>query len=276
MALNNPEQDREMLAVTERLARVRNILLVLSGKGGVGKSTVAVNIAAALAREGKSVGLLDIDIHGPSVPGMMALDGEPVLSHEDAMLPVEYTPNLKVMSVGFLLKARGDAVIWRGPMKYGVIKQFLGNVEWGDLDYLVVDSPPGTGDEPLSVAQMAGNRAVAVVVTTPQRVSVDDVRRSIGFCRSLEIGVAGIVENMSGLVCPHCGETIPVFDTGGGKALAEEMGVPFLGGIPLDPSVVRSGDRGRPVVLESGDSPAAAAFRAVVEHIQSYFNTQEG
>ncbi len=270
MAMEQPGQDKEQQAVEERLARIGRVLLVLSGKGGVGKSTVAVNIAAALARDGKEVGLLDVDIHGPSIPGMLGLEGEPVLTHDGALLPVEFTPNLKVMSIGFLLKGRNEAVIWRGPMKFGVIRQFMGDVEWGALDYLVIDSPPGTGDEPLSVAQMAGKRAEAVIVTTPQRVSVDDVRKSVDFCRKLELPVAGIVENMSGFVCPHCGDTVDIFDSGGGKRLAEEAGVNFLGSVPLDPCVVRSGDAGRPFVLEGDDTPVTRAFRNVVNNIETW------
>ena len=267
MSTQNPEQEKEQQAIDQRLSRIKHILLVLSGKGGVGKSTVAVNIAASLAREGLEVGLLDVDIHGPSIPGMLGLAGEQVLTNDGAMLPVEFTPNLKVMSIGFLLHGREEAVIWRGPMKYGVIQQFLGNVEWGDLDYLVVDSPPGTGDEPLSVAQMVGKKAAAVIVTTPQRVAIDDVRKSIDFCRKLEMPIAGVVENMSGFVCPHCNKTVDIFDVGGGKKLADETGVPFLGSIPLEPQVVRASDSGKPFVIGNSDSAAARAFHAVIEKL---------
>jgi Mrp family chromosome partitioning ATPase len=191
------------------------------------------------------------------------------------MLPVEFTPNLKVMSIGFLLKDRNDAVIWRGPVKHGVIRQFIADVEWGELDYLVVDSPPGTGDEPLSVAQMIGKQASAVIVTTPQRVSIDDVRKCIDFCRKVELPVAGIVENMSGFICPHCGGTVDIFKTGGGKQLAGETGEPFLGSVPLDPLVVRSCDDGEPFIVRHADSAAARAFRGVVERILSKDNEKE-
>jgi Mrp family chromosome partitioning ATPase len=206
---------------------------------------------------------------------MLGLDNEQIITHDGAMLPVEFTPNLKVMSIGFLLHGREEAVIWRGPMKYGVIQQFLGNVEWGDLDYLVVDSPPGTGDEPLSIAQMVGKRAAAVIVTTPQRVSIDDVRKSIDFCRKLEMPIIGIVENMSGFVCPHCGETVNIFETGGGRQLAEEAGVPFLGSIPLEPQVVRASDAGRPFVVGHPDTPAALTFQKLVDNILSFTETKE-
>ena len=275
MEMHNPEQDREQQAVEKRLSKIRHIMLVLSGKGGVGKSTVAANIAVELARGGREVGLLDVDIHGPSIPGMLGLEHETVLSHDASLLPVEFTPNLRVMSIGFLLKGRDDAVIWRGPMKHGVIRQFIADVEWGELDYLVVDSPPGTGDEPLSVAQMIGKQAHAVIVTTPQRVSIDDVRKCIDFCRKVELSVAGIVENMSGFICPHCGGSVDIFETGGGKRLAEESGVPFLGSIPLDPLVVRSCDNGEPFIVRHADSAAARAFRGVVERILSKDNEKE-
>ncbi len=269
------DEEREKKEIEERLSRIGRILLVLSGKGGVGKSTVAVNIAVGLAREGLNVGLLDVDIHGPSIPGMLGLENSHVITHDGAMLPVEFTPNLKVMSIGFLLQGTGEAVIWRGPMKYGVIRQFVGNVDWGDLDYLIVDSPPGTGDEPLSIAQMTTGRASAVIVTTPQKVSIDDVRKSVDFCRKVEVPIAGIVENMSGFVCPHCGGTVNVFETDGGKRLAEESGVPFLGAVPLDPRVVRSCDDGHPCVLSRDDSAAAKAFERIVEKLQSHDTKKE-
>jgi len=261
------EQENEKKAIEERLAPIKNILLVLSGKGGVGKSTVAVNLAAEISRAGKHVGLLDVDIHGPSIPSMLGLEGTQVLYSGNAILPVRYADNLSVMSIGFLLKDRGDAVIWRGPLKYNVIKQFIADVEWGELDYLVVDSPPGTGDEPLSVAQLTAPKARAIVVTTPQRVSIDDVRKSINFCSKLEMPVAGIIENMSGFVCPHCGERVDIFDTGGGELLAKEMNVPFLGRIPIDPGIVEACDHGGPYVLNNGGSETAKAFHSAIEPV---------
>jgi len=261
------QQKNDEQAIKKRLKPIKKIVLVLSGKGGVGKSTVAVNLAAELARNGKRTGLLDIDFHGPSIPSMLGLDRPPILYNESAIVPIKYNDNLSVMSIGFLLKERGDAVIWRGPMKYGVIKQFLADVEWGELDYLIVDSPPGTGDEPLSVAQLTSQKAVAVVVTTPQRVSIDDVRKSVNFCRKLELPVAGIIENMSGFVCPHCGERVDIFDTGGGESLAQEMNVPFLGRIPIVPGIVEACDHGTPFVLDNGDSETVKAFRSSVEQI---------
>jgi len=258
-----PDESREAFlerrAIAERLCRIRHKILVLSGKGGVGKSTVAVNLALCLSQAGRRVGLLDVDIHGPSIPRLLRLEGSPVQATGKGIMPVE-AGMMKVMSIGFLLDRRETAVIWRGPMKMNLIRQFLKDVEWGDLDYLVIDSPPGTGDEPLSVCQLIEDADGAVVVTTPQELALDDVRKSVTFCRSLELPVLGVIENMSGLVCPRCGERIDVFKRGGGKRLAEEMGVPFLGEIPVDLGVMAGGDCGRPVVVAERDSSAAQRF----------------
>jgi ATP-binding protein involved in chromosome partitioning len=231
----------------ERLKKIRHKVLVLSGKGGVGKSTVAVNLAASLSAAGKRVGLLDVDIHGPSVPKMLHLENTKVEMTESGIVPLE-KDGLKVMSLGFLIPNPDDAVIWRGPVKIGVIEQFLRDVNWGELDYLIIDSPPGTGDEPLSVCQLVKNPDGAVIVTTPQDVATSDVRRSITFCHRLELPVLGVVENMSGFVCPKCGEITNIFKTGGGERMAHDMGVPFLGRIPLDPAVDEAGDAGQPFV----------------------------
>ena len=250
-------------------------LLVLSGKGGVGKSTVAANLAFALASAGRQVGLLDVDIHGPSIPKLMGLEGRRPETDEAQLCPVKVSVNLKVMSIGFLLDSGSDAVIWRGPLKYNVIRQFLKDVAWGRLDYLVIDSPPGTGDEPLSVAQLVGSPAGAVIVTTPQDLSISDVRRCVSFCNTLSLPVIGIIENMSGLLCPHCGEEINLFKTGGGETLAEEMNVQFLGRIPIDPQIVATGDSGTPFVERFPDSPAAKAFTDVVRNILAGNRSQD-
>jgi len=244
------QQYQERMAVTRRMCRIRSKVIVLSGKGGVGKSTVAVNLAVAAARAGLKTGLLDVDVHGPSVPRLLGLESAQVGASGQTLSPVPAMPNLTVMSIGFLLPKRDDAVIWRGPMKYGVIRQFLSEVDWGDLDLLVVDSPPGTGDEPLSVIQLVEDARGAVIVTTPQEVAVADVRRSITFCRQLKLPVLGVVENMSGFRCPSCGEVTALFGTGGGERMAAEMTVPFLGRIPLDRRIAESGDAGRPHLLE--------------------------
>jgi Mrp family chromosome partitioning ATPase len=257
----------ERQELERRLCRIRHKLLVLSGKGGVGKSTVAANLAVSLARAGRRVGLLDIDVHGPSIPKLLGLEGRQIVAAEDGMLPVRLSDKLAVMSIGFLVRGSNTPVIWRGPMKYGVIRQFLKDVVWGELDYLVVDSPPGTGDEPLSVAQLVGSGAGAVIVTTPQDVAIADVRRCVSFCNSVSLPVVGIVENMSGYACPKCGERISLFKAGGGKALAEEMNVRFLGEIPIDPEIVTSGDIGRPFVEEHAESPGSTAFARVLSLI---------
>lgn len=261
------EDFAERQALESRLCHIRHKLLVLSGKGGVGKSTVAANLAASLAQAGRRVGLLDVDVHGPSIPKLLGLEGRQVLGSADGMVPVRMNDNLAVMSIGFLVGAKHTPVIWRGPMKYGAIRQFLKDVAWGELDYLVVDSPPGTGDEPLSVAQLVGSGAGAVIVTTPQDVAVADVRRCVSFCRAVSLPVVGIVENMSGLTCPHCGQRIDVFKKGGGKALADEMNVPFLGSVPMDPEIVTSGDSGTPFVNIHSQQPTETAFAEIVRAI---------
>jgi ATP-binding protein involved in chromosome partitioning len=263
------EQFLERQALAERLCRVQHKILVLSGKGGVGKSTVAANLAVALALRGLRTGLLDIDIHGPSIPKLLHLEGRMLGITGTAMEPVAVGSNLKVMSIGFLLQDPEDAVIWRGPLKMGVIKQFLKDVNWGDLDYLVVDSPPGTGDEPLSICQLIEDADGAVVVTTPQDVAVADVRKCITFCRQLQMPVLGVIENMSGFACPHCGEVTNLFKSGGGERMALDMGVPFLGRIPMDPTVVHSGDAGQPFAYHHASSPAARAFEIITEALQA-------
>jgi len=258
-----------------RMCQIGMKLLVMSGKGGVGKSTVAANLAASLALAGKNVGLLDVDIHGPSIPKLLGLEAERLVAHGDGIAPIEIGGNLKVMSIGFLLAGAADAVIWRGPMKYGVIRQFLKDVNWGPLDYLVIDAPPGTGDEPLSVAQLIGQPAGAILVTTPQDLAVADVRRSVSFCQKVSLSVVGIVENMSGLVCPHCGGQIELFKRGGGESLAREMDVPFLGSVPFDAWIVECGDSGTPYVHRFAESPAARAFSAIVDRIAAHSPQKE-
>lgn len=260
--------DDKLLAqqrLRDRLGRIRHKVVVLSGKGGVGKSTVAVNLAMALTMSGKRVGLLDADIHGPSLPTMLGLEEESVRTAEDGkeLIPVEMG-GLKVMSMGFLLDDQDDAVIWRGPMKMAILEHFLRDVAWGELDYLIIDSPPGTGDEPLSVCQLIGNLDGAVIVTTPQKVAAADVRKSITFCRELRVPVLGVVENMSGFVCPKCGEITSILCQGGGRRLAEDMDVPFLGSIPIDPAVAEASDHGQAFVLRFAGSPTAAIMREIV------------
>lgn len=261
---HDPERELEDELLRARMQHIGEKLLVLSGKGGVGKSTVAANLAVALAAAGKRVGLLDVDIHGPSIPKLLGLEDRRPEVADGKLQPVRMNERLAVISIGFFLDSKNAPVIWRGPRKFGAIKQFLGDVNWGELDCLVVDSPPGTGDEPLAVAELVGTPARAVIVTTPQELAVADVRRCVSFCRALNLDIAGVVENMSGMACPHCGERIDLFKRGGGERLAHETGVPLLGAIPIDPAAVTCGDDGRPVVEANPTGPAAQAFAAIV------------
>ena len=246
---------------------VKHVILVLSGKGGVGKSTVSVNLASALSAHGRNVGLLDLDFHGPNIPKMLGIEGQKPAVLEKHIEPVHVTGTLSVMSMAFLLPDTITPVVWRGPMKMAAIQQFLDEVNWGSLDYLVVDLPPGTGDEALSIAQLAPNVKGAVIVTTPQDVAVLDAVKSVKFIEKLEVPVIGIIENMSGMICPHCGETVDLFGRGGGKKAAEDLGVPYLGAIPLDPAMVKAGDEGRPYVLRHADTPTWKAVDAVMENL---------
>jgi len=254
-------------AIAQRMSKVRNKVLVLSGKGGVGKSTVAVNLAVALANKGNRVGLVDIDIHGPSVPKMLHIEGVAPKTRGDIIEPVSIGPNLSAISIGLFLKSDSQSVIWRGPLKYSMIMQFLKDVEWGDLDYLVVDSPPGTGDEPLSICQLLPDVNGAVVVTTPQEISVTDVRKCLSFCKALSIPVLGIVENMAGFACPHCGEKIYPFGAGGGEKLAKESDTPFLGSMPMVQGMVEACDAGEPFVQKFPDNEVALAIGAIADKI---------
>ncbi len=242
-------------------------ILVLSGKGGVGKSTVAANLAISLSTEGYATGLLDVDFHGPSIPKLLGMEGMTLTSSDGKRLNPAELGSLKVISVDFMLGSRTDAVIWRGPMKMNVIKQLFEDVDWGRLDYLVVDCPPGTGDEPLSVVQLIPEPTGAVIVTTPQEISLSDVRRSIQFCHALKLPVLGVIENMSGFVCPHCGQRTELFGSGGGEKMAAEMEVPFLGRIPIEPEIVVSGDSGKPFVYHNSDSAYARDFKGIVKDI---------
>ena len=256
----------ERLQLHTRMSSIRNKIVILSGKGGVGKSTVAVNLAVSLRMAGKKVGLLDVDIHGPSVPTMLGLENSSIAGSREGLVPVDLE-GLKVMSLGFMLIDQDEAVIWRGPRKTGVIKQFLKDVAWGELDFLVIDSPPGTGDEPLAVCQMVEDLGGALVVTTPQKVAAVDVRKSISFCRELKIPVIGVVENMSGFVCPKCGESSRILRSGGGRRVADGMGVPFLGEIPIDPAIAEASDRGRAFVKHYSTNPASKSLKAIGENL---------
>lgn len=264
--------DEKDYRLKKSLARIKHKIVVMSGKGGVGKSTVTVNLATALAMRGYEVGILDADIHGPNIPKMLNIEHEDVMSDEDGLMPVLVPPHMKVMSMAFLLQDPDTPVVWRGPIKMGALRQFVAEVKWGDLDFLVVDLPPGTGDEPLTIAQLLEDADGAIIVTTPQDVALLDSRKSVTFAQALKLPILGIVENMSGLICPHCHNTIDLFKVGGGERAAEQMGVPFLGRIPLDPNVVLGGDDGSPIVLRDKSNPASKAFDEMVERVLEKVN----
>ena len=248
---------------------VKHVILILSGKGGVGKSTVAVNLAYAFSARGKQTGLLDLDIHGPNVPKMLGLEDHQLLGDGEMLVPVRMTGTLQVISMAFLLEKKSDPIVWRGAIKMGVIRQFLSEVRWGSLDYLIVDLPPGTGDEALTIAQIAPNIKGAVIVTTPQDVATLDSTKAITFAQMLEMPVLGVIENMSGLSCPHCHGTIDLFGSGGGERIAQEHQVPFLGKIPLDIKMREAGDAGHPFIGKKQDSPTWKAIDEVMNRLMA-------
>ena len=264
MQQKNAEIEQKLV---KNLGRIKHKLFVLSGKGGVGKSTVSANIATTLAEKGYKVGLMDCDIHGPSIPKILGIEDKRPIATEKGIEPVLVSPKLKVMSMGFLLQSRDSPVIWRGPLKMAAIKQFISDFNWGDLDYLIVDLPPGTGDEPLSIAQLIPDSDGAVVVTTPQDVALVSVRKSINFVKQMNAPVIGIVENMSGFTCPHCKKTIDIFKKDGGIKTSKDFNVPFLGKIPLDPKIVESGDSGIAFTNKDSKSDTVRAFEAITERI---------
>ena len=266
---------KEQLDLQENLFGIEHKIVVLSGKGGVGKSSVAANLAVALSLQGFRTGILDVDLHGPSIPTLLGIQSRLIPPGSTRIEPVIYNKNLKVMSVGFFLRSQDEAVIWRGSAKHGFIKELLASVEWGVLDYLIVDCPPGTGDEPLSVIQLLDGADGALIVTTPQNVALTDVRRSVTFCRKVKLPVIGVVENMSGFVCPHCGEGIDIFKSGGGRSMADEMNVPFLAKIPLDPAIVNAGDYGEPFVEHQANSLTANTFNEIVAAVTTWCSTKK-
>lgn len=258
------------MAINTSLGKIKHKILVMSGKGGVGKSTVSVNLALGLARKGFKVGLMDVDLHGPDICRMLNLTQklhDEEIEKGGLLPPMIYNDNLKVISLEYMMENRDDAIIWRGPLKIQAIRQFIADLDWGDLDYLIIDAPPGTGDEPLTVAQTIKD-SEALVVTTPQEVSLADVRKSLNFCQHVKMEVVGMVENMSGFVCPHCNETIEIFKTGGGEKTAEDYNVRFLGRVPIDPKVVEAGDSGTPYLSSEEDTPATRAFAEIVKNVE--------
>ncbi len=258
------EQQNEMIKTT--LTKIKNKIFVLSGKGGVGKSSVSANLAASLSSKGFKTGLMDVDLHGPSIAQMMGMTELLDISESQKLLPKKIRENLSVVSIQALMQDKDQAIIWRGPAKTGMIKQFIGAVDWGELDFLIIDAPPGTGDEPLTVVQTIPE-AVAVVVTTPQEVALADVRKSISFCKTVKIKILGLLENMGPFKCPHCNKTIALFKSGGGEKTAKKEGINFLGSIPFDTEVVESGDNGLPIVLQNKDSAFSLAFASAVDNI---------
>ncbi|MBU0728652.1 MAG: Mrp/NBP35 family ATP-binding protein [Proteobacteria bacterium] len=256
------------MIIKSSLDKIKNKILVMSGKGGVGKSTVSTNLALGLANRGYKVGLIDVDLHGPDICRMLNLTQS--LSDVEVkgglIPPMKYNDNLSVISLEYMMADRDDPIIWRGPLKIQAIRQFISDIDWGELDYLVVDAPPGTGDEPLTVSSTIKD-AYALIVTTPQEVALADVRKSINFCKHVKMQIVGLVENMSGFVCPHCRETVEIFKSGGGERTAREFSIPFLGKIPMDPLVVIGGDDGKPYLSSQAESPAIKAFSHLVEKV---------
>jgi len=270
----NEEEQRKLRA---RMSKIRHKIAVISGKGGVGKSTVTVNLAMAFAKHGYAhrVGILDADITGPCVPKIIGLHGQRVQVGPAGVFPAMGPLGIKVLSMGFLLPSDEVPVIWRGPLKMKAISQFLSDVVWGELDFLFIDLPPGTGDEPLSIMQLLPEMDGVVIVTIPSEVSQIVVRKAVTFSRKLNIPVIGIIENMSGFVCPKCSAEINIFKVGGGKKIAKDLMIPFLGGIPIDPEICEASDKGVPFIIEHTNSPATKAFMKIVKKIETFLKTRK-
>jgi len=263
------QKPQESKLITNMRA-IKNKIMVMSGKGGVGKSTVAANLAAQLALKGFKVGLLDSDIHGPSIPKMFGIEDTRPEVDEKGIVPVPVTENLKVMSIALLLEDKDSPIIWRGPAKMAAIKQFLEDVSWGKLDYLIVDLPPGTGDEPLSIAQLIEKVDGAVVVTTPQDMALVSVRKSITFAHMLKVPVIGIVENMSVIICPHCDEKINLFGKGGVEKAAKDFDVPVLAALPMDPKIAEIEDNGQVHTLDADATEWSREFTKIVDSVVGF------
>jgi len=267
---NSPDQVKKAdpdAEAKQSLGKIKNKIIVMSGKGGVGKTSVSVNLAIALANKGYKVGIVDVDIHGPDVPRMMGLTGMLDVDSNRKLKPIKFSDNLAAVSIESLSVNKDDAIIWRGPIKHSAIRQFIGDVAWGDLDYLIIDSPPGTGDEPLTVAQLISD-AKAIIVTTPQEVSLADVRKSINFCKTVKMDIFGLIENMSGFTCPHCNKVINIFGSGGGEKTAKTTGIEFLGRIPLDQKMVECGDAGTSYQEAYADSAVSKVFSDIAEKMK--------
>jgi ATP-binding protein involved in chromosome partitioning len=274
--IQNSSLDEETVLRT-RMKKIKHKIAVISGKGGVGKTVTAVNLAIAFAMQGHKnrVGLLDADLHGPCVPKMLGMEDKKLKVGPIGAFPALGPLGVKVASMAFMLESKQVPVIWRGPLKMRAIQQFLSEIAWGELDFLLIDLPPGTGDEPLSVMKLLPEMDGVIIVTIPSEVSQTVVGKSITFSRQLNVPVIGIIENMSGFVCPDCGKVTDIFKSGGGKKVAKEYSVPFLGKIPLDPRVCEASDLGHPFIMEYPDSPAAKAFMEIVEKIKAYIQNKE-
>lgn len=268
-----PESTRKD-EVSAQILKVKHKIMVMSGKGGVGKTTVAANLAVALSMQDLDVGLMDADIHGPDIPKILGIEEKRPEIAGSTFLPITVSPRLKAISIGFMLPSRDSSVIWRGPMKYNAIRQFIADVEWGELDYMVVDLPPGTGDEALSVVQLMGKLDGSIIVTTPQELALLDSRKAVNFSQILRVPVIGIIENMSGFICPHCGTEVAIFKYGGGEQAARELHVPFLGRVPLDPQMVEAADSGTPFVLQK-ESKVREAFAEIVQRVRAFVEGEE-
>ncbi|MBL7131268.1 MAG: Mrp/NBP35 family ATP-binding protein [Candidatus Omnitrophica bacterium] len=268
--IDEKERIEQEKRLKERMLKIKYKLIVISGKGGVGKTTVAVNLAYGLANKGNRVGILDVDIHGPNIAKMLGIEGKRLMGSELGIEPIEVLPGLKAVSLALLLENKDQPVIWRGPLKMITIKQFLADVNWGELDYLIVDSPPGTGDEPLSVCQLIPDINGAIIVTTPQDVAILDSRKSVLFAKELKVPVVGIIENMSGFMCPHCKKEIDLFGVGGGEKSAQDLNVPFLGRIPVEPEIVKLGDSGQPFVHFKKETQTAKIMDEIINRISIY------
>lgn len=275
MGFQEIKQMEQEKRLQEKMSNIKHTLIVMSGKGGVGKTTVAVNLAYALSLSGKSVGILDIDLHGPNIAKMLGIEKHLISVHELGIEPVLINANLKAVSIALSGYDPDQPIIWRGPAKAAVIQQFLRDVNWGSLDYLIIDSPPGTGDEPLSACQLIPNASGIIIVTTPQDVAILDSRKSVLFAREIKIPVAGIIENMSGFICPHCRGEINIFKKGGGEKAAQELEVPFLGRVPFEPEFVEFGDKGTPFVSFQEKSKSAESFMGIVGKIKEFAGDKE-
>lgn len=279
MKSTNPEQTTEEeqkkllmqqeITIVKRMSNIKHKIAVMSGKGGVGKTTIAVNLATAFALKNYKTGLMDVDLHGPDIPHMLGVENAILEQSTHGILPLKVRNNLEVMSIEFMLPSKGSPIIWRGPKKTGAIRQFLSDVDWGKLDVLVVDNPPGTGDEPLTVLQSINQLDGVVMVTTPQAVAGEDVRKCVNMVKGLKIPIIGVIENMSGFTCPHCKQEINIFGKGEGKKLAEELEIPYLGSLPLDTTVRKDSDQGTPFLLHDSKSDISKKFMEIVSKIEN-------